>query len=134
MELNITKFFNEACPRDYFASVAEIGVTAQADTWRAACDDSNDFMLLDNEEKREAFRHWVKGFGAWDDEEILAWSSVELNALCIQVISGEIREFQELAEGDWQKWRELCDEGTCSGRLYGGELSVDGQVYFSIED
>ena len=40
MQINITRFFNEACPRDYSASAAEIGENAGADTWRAACDDS----------------------------------------------------------------------------------------------
>lgn len=91
MELNITEFYNTAGMIDYAASVAEIGENAGVDTWQAACEDSNDYMILDNEEKREAFRQYVKGFGAWDDSEIAAWSDIELNALLLQMIAGDVR-------------------------------------------
>lgn len=116
MELNITRFFNDACPMDYSASVAEIGANAGRDTWQAACDDSDDFMLLDDEEKREAFRVHVRCFGAWSDEEIAAWSDKELNALCIQMVSGEIRECEKPPHES-------------SSRIYQTE---DGQVYYYV--
>lgn len=95
MELNITKFFTEAAPMDYYASVAEIGNNAGADTWRAACEDSPDYMILDDDEKREVFRYYVKGFGAWTAEEIAAWSDVELNALLLQMVAGDIRSGED---------------------------------------
>ncbi len=132
MEINITRFFNEAYPSDYSASVAEIGNNAGADTWRAACDDSADYMMLDDDDKRQAFREYVKGFGAWDDEEIAEWSDIELNALLLQMISGEIREFRELADSDWQQWQELAERGQVTGNLYSGSLSTDGKVYYYI--
>lgn len=91
MEIDITRFLAEAAPMDYSASVAEIGQNAGRDTWNAAIEDSPDFMMLDDDEKRDAFRAYVRGFGAWSDEEIAAWSDVELNALFIQIISGDIR-------------------------------------------
>jgi hypothetical protein len=132
MDIDITDFFNTAAPMDYSASVAEIGCNAGADTWRAACEDSADYMLLDTDEKRDAFRDYAASFGAWDREEIAAWSDTELNALLIQMISGDMREFNDLADGDWKAWEALCEDGTCSGRLYGSELSTDGRVYFNI--
>lgn len=64
MELNVTHFFQTAAPMDYSASVAEIGNDAARSTWEAACDDSEDYPMLDSEEKREEFRHYIKGFGA----------------------------------------------------------------------
>lgn len=64
MELDITGFFNAAAPMDYFASVAEIGRDAGPSTWRAACDDAPDYPLLDTEEKRDAFRRFVRDSGA----------------------------------------------------------------------
>lgn len=137
MELNITEFFNNAAPRDYSASVAEIGDNPGAYTWRAAMDDAPDYNFLDTGEKREEFRTYVKGFGAWSAEEIAAWSDVELNALLIQLISGDIREVPGMsgpADWDWVKYEELAEQGTISGRMYGGPMSTDGQVYYYIGD
>lgn len=134
MELNITHFFNEACPMDYSASVAEIGQTAGEDTWRTAIDDSEHYMILNTNNKREAFENHLKGFGAWPREEIQSWSNLEINALLLQMISSDIREFQELANSDWDEWQKLNEAGTCCGRLYGCPLSFDGQVYYSIDD
>jgi hypothetical protein len=133
MELNITRFFAEAAPKDYSASRAEIGENAGPDTWRAACDDSPDYMLLDTDEKREAFREFVGQMGAWDDEEIAAWSDIELNALCIQFISGDMRDAGLEAGAsslDWQAYKVGCENGTYSGRLYGVE---DGEVFYSLD-
>jgi len=90
-DINITRFYNEAAPMDYSASVMEIGANAGRDTWQAAVEDAPDYNLLNNDDDRDEFRAHVKGFGAWSDEEIAAWSDTELNALFIQLISGDIR-------------------------------------------
>jgi len=90
-DINITRFYNEAAPMDYSASIAEIGQSAAADTWSAALDDAPDYNLLDTDEKREAFCEFVSGFGAWTGEEIAAWTDTELNALFMQFIAGDMR-------------------------------------------
>ena len=131
MELNITEFFNAANAFDYSASCAELGENAGGITWNNA--KNADFNLLDSEEKREHFKEYIRGFGAWSDDEISAWTNSELNALCIQLVSGDIREFEELAESDWNMWQELSERGTVSGNLYGGPLSIDGQIYYCME-
>lgn len=131
MELNITKFFNETCAKDYQASVAEIGQDAGVITWSAAIDDSEDYMFVTEDNKEEIQSHF-RDYGAWTQEEIEAWSDIELNAILIQDIAGAMREFQELAECNWELWQELCEEGTCSSRLFGGDLSVDGEIYFYV--
>lgn len=92
MGLNITHFFRTATPKDYSASVAEIGNNAGAYTWQAAIDDSEDYPLLNSDDNRQEFRDYIKGFGAWDDAEIAAMNDTALNALLIQMISGDIRE------------------------------------------
>lgn len=131
MELNITKFFTEAAPMDYSASVAEIGASAGADTWRAACEDSADYPLLDTDEKHEAFRAFVRSSGGWSDEEIAAWPDSELNALCIQWIAGDIRE--ALLDGaqtiEWDQYQAHSEQGLVSGRLFKG---TDGEIYFDM--
>lgn len=128
-ELNITRFFNEACPMDYSASQMELGGDAGRITWQAACDDSANYMFLDTDEKREAFRVFVKGFGAWSGEEVAAWSDTELNALCIQFVAGDIREAGlDVESPDWQAY-EAND--AVAGRLFKG---TDGEIYFYIGD
>jgi hypothetical protein len=91
IDIDITRFITEAAPMDYSASVMEIGANAGRDTWRHAVEDAHDYDLLDTYDKRVEFRAHIKGFGAWTDEEIAAFSTTELNALLMQMISGDIR-------------------------------------------
>lgn len=109
MEIDITAFYRNACPKDYSASIAEIGENAGADTWRAAIDDSMDYLMLDTDEKRDAFRQYIFGFGAWTHEEIQAWTNIEINALFIQLVSGAMRNPD--SEGS-----EIYEDG--NGRFY----------------
>lgn len=128
-EINITQFFNTAAPRDYSASVAEIGNNAGPDTWRAACDDAADYgPMLATPEQLQALRDHVRGFGAWSDEEIAAWSDTECNALFIQLVSGDIRE-SPLAENDWVQYQEWAERGVCSSNIFRND---DGQIYYTL--
>ena len=127
MELDITEFFNSCVPKHYSASVAELGNDAGTITWQNALD--RDAGLLDTEEKRDAFKAYIRGFGAWDDEEIAAWSHEELNALLIQFISGDMREDRLHANMEDEEWNALDPEKS-RGSIYGGPLTVDGHVYF----
>ena len=136
MEINITKFFNNAAPMDYSASIAEIGDDAGPATWRAANEDSEDYFMLDTDEKRDAFRNHVKGFGAWSDDEIAVWSDIELNALFIQMVSGDMREGGlDERPVDWEAYKEQCEQGNCSGNIYGGSLCIPefaDSVFYSL--
>ena len=130
MQINITKFYREACPKDYSASVAEIGANAGQDTWNAAKE--SEWNMLDTEEKRQAFRDWVKPFGAWGDDEIASWSDVELNALFVQWVSGDIRECLEWdVEDVWANYQELVEDSKCPSNLW--RDSETGEVWFSLE-
>lgn len=130
MEINITTFFNNAAPMDYSASVAEIGRNAGADTWNAAKEDAPDYLMLDDADKLDAFRAYVKGFGAWDDAEIAAWSDIEVNALFLQMVSGDMREAGlDAPSPDWEQYEIDSQKGLCAGNIFKGD---DGQVYFYI--
>jgi len=132
MEINITNFFTRACPSDYFASVAEKGPDAGPMTWAAAVGDAPYYNLLDTEEKRQAVREYVAEFGAWGDEEIAGWSDVELNALFIQLTSGDIREaIADDGEGNWSwdEYQKGAEAGQHSGNLFLGD---DNQVYYYV--
>ena len=130
MTIDFTTFFNDAAPMDYSASIAEIGNDAARSTWRAACDDSEDYPMLDSDEKREEFRHYVKGFGAWSEDEIAAWSNTELNALLIQMISGDIREADlDKDNPDWDKYQKDSEAGRVSGRIF---KTDDSKIYYYV--
>jgi hypothetical protein len=132
MEINITKFYNEAFPKDYSASVMEIGNNAGKQTWQAANDDSEDYMMLDNTDKLDAMREHIRGFGAWNDNEISEMSDIELNALLIQMISGDIRNCcLNEDRNDWVGYQEQMNDGQISGRIFVGNF---GEVYYYICD
>lgn len=83
-----------------------------------------------------AFRDHMRGYGAWDDSEIDAWTNRECNALLIQMVSGDAREAERLCPGDglgdidWTAYEALAHAGTISGRL-----SCDGKkIHFYVGD
>ncbi len=133
-ELDISAFFQNADPADYSGSVCELGADAARITWRAACDASADFPLLQTDEQREQFRAFVRSAGAWDAAEIAAWSDSELNALCIQWVSDDMREGGLCADSsaaDWAQYEKDSAAGRVSSRIMRGD---DGRVYFYIGD
>ena len=132
MELDITRFFQEACPMDYSASRAELGQNAGKITWNQAIEDAPEYNILPDDAAREAFRDHVKGFGAWGDDEIAAWSDTELSALCMQMVAGDIREMLGVSsngEWDWTEYEQEAEKGRISGNIYRGD---DGRVYYYL--
>lgn len=132
MLIDITDFFSRAEPCHYASNMLEGGPDVAERTWRAAINDAPDFPLLVTEQQQEAARYFFAGFGAWDEEELAEWDVDNLTALLIQFISADIREFEEIADGDWEEWRRLGEEGKVSSRLFGGSLAIDGRVYYYI--
>lgn len=126
-ELKITEFFRAADPFTYSHSIAEGGPHAARHTWQAAKD--ADFQLLTTDDERQAFRDHIEGFGAWDAEEIAAMSDNELNALCIQMISGDIREAG--LDTELPDWDAYNANDSIAGRMF--EAS-DGEIYYYLGD
>jgi hypothetical protein len=130
MELNITKLFNECEPGDLSASQAELGANAGAITWGNSLVAGIQYQPLDDDDKRAAFRTWVRGSGGWSQEEIDAWSDAELNALCVQWIAGDMREAGlDAFNPDWDAYELACEAGTCPSNIMRGN---DGEIYFYI--
>lgn len=133
MELKITDFFMATDPFSYSASAAEMGADVGAVTWHNA--KNADFLLLDSEEKREAFRAFVLASGGWDEAEISAWADSELNALCIQWVSSVMREpvgFElcpDTTSEQWAEYEKQSEDGLVSGLIFKG---IDGEFYFYI--
>ncbi len=135
LELNVTAFVTSANPRDFSGSIATHGKNAAKETYGAALEEAGESPLVSDPKDLEQVRAWLKAFGAWEPEEIAAWSPVELNALLIQYISGDLNEAQTLHPGDgpggidWDSYREDQESGRCSSMLF---LAAGDKVYASI--
>jgi hypothetical protein len=95
MEINITSLIKAF---SFSHSIAEGGEGAGQRTWNAAKREGQERPLLSGDQL-EAFREHVRGFGAWDQEEIAAWDETECNALFLQMVSGDIRECPARLDG-----------------------------------
>jgi hypothetical protein len=126
MEINITQLFqsDDYTPMDYSASIAELGNNAGKITWNNAMEGP---VFLDTPEKIEALREYVKGFGAWSDEEIATWNGTECNALFLQFVSGDIREAG--LDTDSPDWKEYESNDSINHNIFLGD---DGNIYYYL--
>lgn len=124
LEVDVTILIDEIDPSEISGSRAERGDNAAQETWANAKEATAESPLLQSDEERESARSYFAGFGAWEDDEIAAWSDNELDALVLQYAAGDLRELQSCAPGDglgdidWDKAERLQSEGTCAGSLF----------------
>jgi hypothetical protein len=138
MEIDITVFVTGVETWDFSGSIATHGPNAGPNTWRAAKKQAADSPLLETEEQLQAMRDWALSSGGWDEKEIDAWSDEDLNALFIQLISGDMRESgmdnycvmdgsDPDCEFDWEAYQEDVEAGHISGNIY---KSADRIFYY----
>lgn len=129
MEIDITDFVLSCDPGLFSASVAEFGPSAGRITWNYAIDEARLSPLLNTQEALEAMQQWAQESGGWEKSEIAAWNAEDLNALFIQLISGDMREMGldecDPDEFDWAAYAERSDGG---GNIYRGD--VEGSESF----
>lgn len=131
LEINVTCLLDDVDPSEISGSRAERGDNAGQETWQNAIDATAEAPLLKPQE-RDYARAFFGTFGAWDDDEIEAWTDNELDALVLQYAAGDLRELQSCAPGDgignidWTEAEKLASEGTVSGSVYpvGADLYV----------
>jgi hypothetical protein len=143
MEIDITNFVYGTDTWEFSGSQMTHGPDAGRQTWKAAKAQAADSPLLTTEEELEALRDHMRGYGAWDAEEIAAWSVDDCNALFIQLISGDMRESgmddcvmdgsDSEALFDWEAYHEDSSEGRISGRIYRGDIEGSksfGRIFY----
>ena len=124
MEICVNCLLNDVDPFDLSHSIAEGGKNAGRDTWAASVDAAKRKRPVLKPSQRQAARDYFAEFGAWDDDEIRAWTHTELDALVLQYAAGDLREIQSLCPGegvgdiDWTKAEKLAERGTISGNLF----------------
>ena len=141
MEIDITDLFQALAETNlmlFSASRAEMGEDAGSHTWancmdRADPEEDGYIALLDDEDKLTALRDHCRSLGAWDDEDIAAWTKQVCEAIFIQLIVGDMREADlDPEDPDWEAYEKFCENQ--GGRLFGGPMSTDGRVYYYLGD
>lgn len=128
MELDVTHMLDDCDEMPFLSnSIAELGPDAGKITWDNSVEYAKRRPLLITEDDKFEARRWLRGFGAWDAEEIAAWSEDELNALVVQFIAGNIREMEHFDSEE--EYFEAEREGHVSGGLSKGD---DGRWYFYL--
>jgi hypothetical protein len=110
-------------------SQAELGRDAGKITWNNSLAYAAKHPLLTDETMRENARHYLKGFGAWSEGEIAAWSDDKLDAMITQDIAAAVREMERFDSDE--KYMEAAQEGQVTGSIYKGD---DGKWYAYIGD
>lgn len=133
---DVTRLVEGVDPSEISGSIAERGANAGPETWSNSREAVKDSPILKDEDERRAAREFFRGFGAWSDDEMKAWTIDELDALVLQLAAGDLREIQDLAPGkglggiNWKKADRLSREGVVSGRVY----TQDGRLYVDLSE
>lgn len=131
LEIDVSFLLTEDAGQ-FAASRAELGDNAGRITWQNACN-AVDQIKLTPEEIQEA-KDYIRTWGAWEDEEIDAWTDDETKALIIQSAAGDYREAEscwsdELNDIDWDgEYQKRAEAGRVSGNLF----MADGKLYLSF--
>ena len=118
-------------PWDCSNSCANLGQNAGKLTWQASQRAASALVL--SEGQKDAFRDFVRSSGGWSDEETAAFSDADLTTLCVQWVSGDIREGfgddlpDDPAEWDWVEYLHMADNGSVPPTLY----LHDGKLFWS---
>lgn len=124
MYVDVSRLISEVAPFDLSASIAERGKNVGPETWANAKATATGTPLSIDADDRDVARKWFAEFGAWDRDEIAAWSAAGVDALILQFAAGDLREVQSLCPGDglgdvdWIEAERMAEEGTVPGRLY----------------
>lgn len=128
MEIDVTHMVEDADTMpELSGSRMEWGQDAGQFTWNNSKQYGLNHPLLTTDNERQAARDHFKEYGAWSKDEIAAWSEEELQGITCQDVAAAIREM-EMADS-YDDYVKLCEEGTCSSRLYRGD---NGRWYFYL--
>jgi hypothetical protein len=121
-EIDVSGIIDEDC-QSLSASQAELGPNAARITWTNCLALAERAPLVNDENRDQAKDHFA-AYGAWEQEEINAWTDKELSAMIWQEAAASYREFEYYCEGDLARYHEV------SGRLF---FSDDGsKVYLYL--
>lgn len=133
MEIDVTHLVYERDTYAFCNSIARSGLSNIGQvTWRNALEEARSEPLLTEPDQIAEAKDYFKEFGAWDKDEIAAWTDDDVNALLVQEVSHNIQELDDFidddGEIDWKAYHEDAERGQVSGMLW----ADDENVYFTI--
>ncbi len=94
IKINVSAMFEDREPWDCSNSVANLGPQAARLTWACSIGVAaahEDWLLSPLADALEFARDWAREAGAWDQDEIKAWSDLECLALLVQNVASDMR-------------------------------------------
>lgn len=91
---NLTAMFRTADPYDCSNNQATLGDQCARLTWQCAlsvAESSPSWLVTPAADACEGMRRWARETGAWDRDEIAAWTPTECLALFVQNVASELR-------------------------------------------
>lgn len=131
MEIDITTFVLNADPFQYSGNKLEHGQDAGRITWNNAKAHARDHApLLTTDEQLQAFRDHARGMGFSEADDMAHWTEIELNALFVQLISGDMREAgMDACDIDEFDWNEYESNEQIARNIFKG---IDGRIYYYL--
>ena len=130
MEINVTQILSEDCAL-LSASQAELGSCAGKITWRNSLALAELHPLI-SDANRDEVRDHFRAYGAWDADEINAWTDQELSAMVWQEVAAGVREFTDHCDSDLDTYRAECERGSISGRVYFSDDGAKAWIYLGV--
>lgn len=121
-EINVTRLVSDLDPNMIAGSVATHGREGVKQLWPNATREASETPLETDD--RDGLKDWARGFGAWEDEKIDAWTDAEIDALVLQYAAQDLKELQDLCPGeglgdvDWTEADRLAESGVVGGHLF----------------
>jgi hypothetical protein len=138
MEIDVTRIVEEMTPLETRAvSGGWWGAYPDPDVrklhaWQEALSLASKHDVLNTPQAQGAMRTHLLGYGAWEGEEIADMTAIELTALLVQLIAGDMHEGElhaESTEEDWARYEEDGVAGRVPWNLFRGD---DGRFYYDF--
>jgi len=125
MELDITHMINDSDSMSQLSgSIHELGNGAARYTWNNSLDYAKNEPLLKDKKQIENARKYFKSCGIDDLDHS---PDREIQALTVQWIAGDIREFNRY--DSYEEYQQASENGEVSGSIFQG---IDQKWYFYL--
>lgn len=113
--IDVSEIWNQECAL-MSGSVSELGDRAGEITWSNCLKVAERHPLVTDANRQDIRDHFAE-YGAWEEEEINAWSDVELSAMVWQEAAADMRHFEDHCDSNLEAYERDCEAGRVSGRL-----------------
>lgn len=133
LEFDVTPLFADKLDAYMLSnSVSNLGDNAGQITWANSLEAASDYPLV-TDENREEVIGWIRGWGAWEEGDLMQWNNQSLSALVWQFAAADFREHWEDYVSDFHETDSESLEEYDWESIQIPESSIfinDGKFYF----